>query len=226
MRSELVAKNALIEVERIRFTQDGVERSLALKRVPHDDSLEVQLLPFLARKTDRVPSVHSRGIPPPHVALGPWVLIEDVYAGASACDDPLDIVRAKLAIERAVAQDLPALKALGVRELAGLPEPLASAPRVLVHGDLVCANAVRVARGVVLLGWRHAALGPGALDVARLARDLERAGQKADAKAVRDLYVSESGVPNALELMVRAGQTVAAAKAVEESPDSTGHRSG
>jgi len=108
----------------------------------------------------------------------------------------------------------------------GLPEPLASAPRVLVHGDLVCANAVRVARGVVLLGWRHAALGPGALDVARLARDLERAGQKADAKAVRDLYVSESGVPNALELMVRAGQTVAAAKAVEESPDSTGHRSG
>jgi len=97
---------------------------------------------------------------------------------------------------------------------------------VLVHGDLVCANAVRVARGVVLLGWRQAALGPGALDIARLAQDLERAGRKADARAVRDLYVSESGLPDAVELMVRAGQTVAAAKAVEESRDSTGHRSG
>ncbi len=214
------------ERKRLRFRTAAGDASAIFDRAPRGEATEAQLLPFLARKTDRVPSVHSRGIPPPHVALGPWVLIEDVYAGASACDDPLDIVRAKLAIERAVAQDLPALKALGVRELAGLPEPLASAPRVLVHGDLVCANAVRVARGVVLLGWRHAALGPGALDVARLARDLERAGRKADAKAVRDLYVSESGVPNALELMVRAGQTVAAAKAVEESPDSTGHRSG
>ena len=44
VRSELVAKNALIEVERIRFSQEGVERSLALKRVPQNDSLEVQLL--------------------------------------------------------------------------------------------------------------------------------------------------------------------------------------
>ena len=57
VRSELVAKNALMEIERIRFSQEGVERSLALKRVPPDDSLEVQLLPFLARKTDRVPRV-------------------------------------------------------------------------------------------------------------------------------------------------------------------------
>ena len=221
-----VLPTAAGERKRLRFRTAAGDSSAIFDRAPRGDTTEAQLLPFLARKTDRVPSVHSRGIPPPHVALGPWVLVEDVYAGASACDDPLGIVRAKLAIERAVVQDLPALKALGVRELTGLPEPLASAPRVLVHGDLVCANAVRVARGVVLLGWRHAALGPGVLDVARLAQDLERAGRTAEAHAVREVYAMESGLPNALELMVRAGQTVAAAKAVEESPDSTGHRSG
>jgi hypothetical protein len=215
------------ERKRLRFRTAAGDSSAVFDRAPRGATTEAQLLPFLARKTDRVPTVHSRGIPPPHVALGPWVLIEDVYAGAPACDgDPREIVRAKLAIERAVARDLPALRALGIRELTDLPGPLAAAPRVVLHGDLVCANAVRVARGVVLLGWRHAALGPGVLDIARLAQDLESAGRTADAQAVRDVYVMESGLPNALELMVRAGQTVAAAKAVEESPDSTGHRSG
>jgi hypothetical protein len=215
------------ERKRLRFVTASGASSAIFDRAPRGQTTEAQLLPFLARKTDRVPAVHSRGIPPPHVALGPWVLIEDVDAGSPACDgDPREIVRAKLAIERAVAKDLPALKALGLRELTDLAEPLASAPRVLLHGDLVCANAVRVARGVVLLTWRRAALGPGVLDVARLAQDLERAGRAADAKAVREVYASESGLPNAVELMVRAGQTVAAAKVVEESPDSTGHRSG
>ena len=65
VQSEVVARNASLEVERIRFRQDGAERSLVLKRLPPNDSLEVQLLPFLARKTDRVPAVHARGVPPP-----------------------------------------------------------------------------------------------------------------------------------------------------------------
>src|SRR5436309_13565140 len=118
VRSELVAKNALMEIERIRFSQDGVERSLALKRVPPADALEVQLLPFLARKTDRVPRVLARGLPPPSVPAWPWVMTEDFLDTTSAChEDPRAIVLTKLAIERAVATDGPALAALGVKAL-------------------------------------------------------------------------------------------------------------
>ena len=95
VRSELVAKNALMEIERIRFSQEGVERSLALKRVPPDDSLEVQLLPFLARKTDRVPRVLSRGVPPAAVPAWPWVMkmiriFSAAVAGASDCASTCD----------------------------------------------------------------------------------------------------------------------------------------
>src|SRR6185503_7110009 len=118
-----------------------------------------QLLPFLARKTDRVPRVHSRGIPPSHVSLGPWLLLEDLGDAPDTCgDDVGEIVRAKVAIERAVAADGPALRALGVpvrtppdvvREAGGdtnaedAARELTAWPVSLVHGDLTCAHARR-----------------------------------------------------------------------------------
>ncbi|MDQ2913849.1 MAG: hypothetical protein M3T56_11405 [Chloroflexota bacterium] len=196
VRSETVAKNALMEVERIRFSQDGVERSLALKRVPADDSLEVQLLPFLARKTDRVPRVLSRGVPPPAVPAWPWVMTEDVLDTTSAChEDPRAIVLTKVAIERAVAPDGPALKALGVKvitpvelvdrvvERAATDRPvdlearaaatlLSSLPIVLCHGELACTHARLTERGVILVEWRRAYLGCGLLDIAQLTEDM------------------------------------------------------
>jgi len=52
------------EIDRVSFTQAGVRRTLVVKRVPPHSSLEVKLLPHLARKSDRVPAVHARGIPP------------------------------------------------------------------------------------------------------------------------------------------------------------------
>jgi hypothetical protein len=196
VRSEVFAKNALMEVERIRFSQDGVERSLALKRVPSDDSLEVQLLPFLARKTDRVPRVLSRGVPPPAVPAWPWVMTEDLLDTTSAChEEPRAIVLTKVAIERAVAADGPALKALGVKTLtpveliersverSALDRPvdaearaaaiaLSHLPTVLCHGELACTHARTTARGVILLEWRRAYLGCGLLDIAHLTEDV------------------------------------------------------
>lgn len=196
VRSELVAKNALMEVERIRFSQEGVERSLALKRVPPEDSLEVQLLPFLARKTDRVPHVLSRGIPPPAVPGWPWVMTEDVLDTTSAChEDPRAIVLTKVAIERAVATDAPALNALGVKtmspadlversvERAATDRPLdaearaaakalSHLPIVLCHGELACTHARQTARGVIIVEWRRAYLGCGLLDIAQLTDDV------------------------------------------------------
>jgi hypothetical protein len=196
VRSELVAKNALMEIERIRFNQEGVEQSLALKRVPPEDSLEVQLLPFLARKTDRVPRVLSRGIPPPAVPAWPWVMTEDVLDTTSAChQDPRAIVLTKVAIERAVAADAPALAALGVKtmtpaelveravEQAPTDRPLdaearaaatalAHLPIVLCHGELACTHARLTPRGVIIVEWRRAYLGCGLLDIAQLSEDM------------------------------------------------------
>jgi hypothetical protein len=196
VRSEIVAKNALMEVERIRFSQEGVARSLALKRVPPEDSLEVQLLPFLARKTDRVPRVLSRGVPPPAVPAWPWVMTEDVLDTTSAChEDPRAIVLTKVAIERAVAADGPALNALGVKtvtpvdlveravERAATDRPvdaearaaataLSHLPTVLCHGELACTHARLTARGVIIVEWRRAYLGCGLLDIAQLSEDV------------------------------------------------------
>ena len=196
VRSELVAKNALMEVERIRFSQEGVARSLALKRVPPDDSLEVQLLPFLARKTDRVPRVLSRGIPPSAVPAWPWVMTEDVLDTTSAChEDPRAIVLTKVAVERAVAPDGPALNALGVKtmtpvqlveraaERAATDRPvdvearaaataLAHLPIVLCHGELACTHTRLTARGVIIVEWRRAYMGCGLMDIAQLTDDV------------------------------------------------------
>jgi hypothetical protein len=187
VQAEVLANAEGVDRKRLRFTTNAGSSSAIFERLPRGEVTQAQLMPFLARKTDRVPKLHSRGLPPPHASLGPWVLIEDLYAAALACDeDPVGIIEAKLAVEAAVLKDLPALRALGLREdPRALSPALAAQPLTLVHGDLVCANARRAARGVVLLGWRRASLGPAVLDAATLALDLERAGRSKDAGAVR-----------------------------------------
>ena len=179
-----------VERQRLRFTTATGASSAIFERLPRGETIEAQLLPFLARKSDRVPALRSRGLPPPHASPGPWVLIEDVYAGTPACDDdPIAVLDAKRAIERAVANDLPALRALGLHDDArDLPHELAAAPRGLLHGDLRCENALRVDRGVVLVGWRGAHIGALILDAASLVLDLEQHERHDDADAVRRAY--------------------------------------
>ena len=169
VREEIVRDTTDVELDRISFVQDGAPRTLIVKRVPPHSSLEVKLLPHLARKTDRVPGVHARGIPPTTVPAWPWLLIEDLLDTPRA-EDLEGIVRAKIAVERAVAADGPALVALGVPRIARRGA-LAEWPEVLVHGALGRANAALAARGVVLMEWRQASLGAGLTDVVRLARD-------------------------------------------------------
>jgi hypothetical protein len=185
---EILQDTTETELDRVHFTLDGVRRTLIVKRVPPHSSLEVKLLPHLARKTDRVPVVHARGIPPTTVAAWPWLLIEDLLDAVPA-GDLEDIVRAKVAVERAVAADGPALVALGVPRIARRG-PLAEWPEVLVHGALVRPHAVRTDRGVVLTEWRHASLGSGLTDIVRLARD---AG--VPARPLAEAYGAEVGKP-------------------------------
>jgi hypothetical protein len=211
VRSEDLAAEEGIERKRLRFTRDGRETTALFERSARGAGVEAQLVPFLARKTDRVPRVHSRGVPPPHASLGPWLLLEDLSDAPAACDgDAADIVRAKIAIERAVAADAPALRALGipvrtpldvVRDMGGdasaveAAHALSAWPVALVHGDLTCARARRTDRGVVLVRWATAHLGCALLDAVRLAADLRRQGRARDADAVVDVYVRESGGP-------------------------------
>ena len=185
---EIVRDTTDVELDRVRFTQDGERRSLIVKRVPPHLSLEVKLLPHLARKSQHVLTVFARGIPPVTVAAWPWLLVEDLLDAPPACDDVEAIVRAKIEVERAVAADGPALVALGVPRLPRRG-PLADWPEVLVHGALRCAYAVRATRGVVVTEWRHASLGCGLLDVIRLARD---AG--VETRPVAALYADAWGV--------------------------------
>ena len=187
VREEILQDTTDAELDRVTFIQDGARRSLIVKRVPPHRSLEVKLLPHLARKSDRVPAVHARGIPPVTVAAWPWLLIEDLL-DAPAADDLEAIIRAKIAVERAVAADGPALIALGVPRIARRG-PLADWPEVIVHGALARANAVRTERGVVLTEWRHASLGCGLGDVVRLARDAGVPGAP-----LADLYAAELGL--------------------------------
>ncbi len=195
VRSEVVRRDPHVELERIHFRADGALRSLILKRVPPERDLEVHLLPFLARKSTHVPRVHSRGVPPPAVPAKRWLLLEDTVEAPSACEmDPGAIIAAKVAIERAVAADVPALRALGVplltpgaiAELAP-PEQAADAmeaarrladwPVALVHGDLCCANTALVDGEVRIGEWRWAHLGCPLLDVTRLTGDLISRGE-------------------------------------------------
>ena len=165
---QIIQDTTEAELDRVSFTDAGARRTLIVKRVPPHASLEVKLLPHLARKSDRVPVVYARGIPPATVPAWPWLLIEDLL-DASAADDPEAIVRAKVAVERAVAADGPALVALGVPRIARRGA-LEAWPEVLVHGRLGDMTAVRADRGIVLTEWGGASLGSGLTDVARLAR--------------------------------------------------------
>ncbi len=161
VRSEIVRKTAHLELERVRFVTGGERRSLVFARFPRERALEVQLLPFLARKSDHVPRVYARGIPPPLVPAWHWVLLEDLVDAPDACDDIEGIVAAKREIERAVAADVPALRALGVTGDGA----------TLVHGDLHCANAKRSDRGIVIVAWSRAHLGDAGADERSLRMD-------------------------------------------------------
>lgn len=187
VREETIQDTTDAEIDRVHFTQDGVSRTLLVKRVPPYASLEVKLLPHLARKSDRVPAVFARGIPPATVAAWPWLLIEDLL-DAPAATDPAEILRAKLAIERAVVADGPALVALGVPRIPR-HGALAGWPEVLVHGALGGQTAIIAARGVVLTEWRHASLGAGLTDVVRLAR-----GRQVPARELAEVYARECGL--------------------------------
>lgn len=225
VRAEELAGEDGIERKRLHFTRDGVVTTALFERSAKGTLVEAQLLPFLARKTEHVARVHSRGIPPPHTTLGPWLLLEDLSEAAGACDgDAADIVRAKVAIERSVAADGPALRALGVpvrtpvdvvRQDGVGPNAeeaareLAAWPVTLVHGDLSCARARRIDRGVVLTSWSAAHLGCGLLDAVRLAADLRGAGRSRDADAVIELYVAQSGGPQD-DALVRAAKRIEA----------------
>ena len=146
-----------VERKRLRYDTSAGPRSAIFERRARGVTLEAQLLPFLARKTAHVPAVYSRGLPPPHAALGPWLLIEDVL-GSPLETDHAAILRAKRAIEVAVANDLPALRALGVR----------GDGTTLVHGALTMEKAHRTERGVVIVDWSLARLGDGEDDARTL----------------------------------------------------------
>jgi hypothetical protein len=216
-RSEALGSRDGVDVERVRFRSDGTERTLLFERLAPRSALEAQLAPFLARKTDRVPVVHARGIPRPVAPAPPWLLIEDLADSASACDaDPVAILDAKIAIERAVAADAPALRALGVpdRSPGAIADLVAEAaqddaiaseareaarriakwPTALVHGDLTCANAVVAGRGVVLRRWGSASLGCPLLDVVRLVADIVERGDAVRGIGLTRTYAERVGI--------------------------------
>jgi hypothetical protein len=142
-----------IERKRLRYTTSDGPKTAIFERSARGVTLEAQLLPFLARKTAHVPVVYARGLPPPHASLGPWLLLEDVL-DAPLETDAAEIVAAKRAIEAAVKDDVPALRALGVR----------GDGTALVHGSLTRDKARRTSRGVVIVGWARAHLGDPASD--------------------------------------------------------------
>jgi hypothetical protein len=90
--------------------------------------------------------------------------MEDVL-GWPLENDPGEVVRAKQAIERAVANDAPALRALGLRERP------ADTHVALVHGSLTREKAHRTDRGVVIVEWAHAYLGDAMDDMRSIGVD-------------------------------------------------------
>jgi len=218
------------EIDRVTFTADGRRRSLIISRVPHTDALEVRLLPHLARKTIHVPQVHARGIPPATARGWPWLLIEDLE-GAPLCEDLVAVVRAKAAVELAVAADGPALAALGVPRRA--PDgALSGWPAGLVHGALGRGSAVRAERGTVLVSWRRAFVGCPLLDVAGLA--LDAAVPPAPLFAAYGTAIGRTVTPEQIGSAMEASGSMTGpsrvgdrgGSAVEESPGSTGQGSG
>jgi hypothetical protein len=221
-RSEPLGTHEGVDRERVRFRTADDERTLVFERLSPRVALEAQLLPFLARKTDRVPAVHARGIPHSVTPAPPWVLIEDVEGMVGACDgDPRAIIEAKIAVEEAVRADVPALRALGVpeRSAAEIAEQVAIAvpaageeareaarrlakwPIALVHGDLVCANAVTSGRGVVIKRWGGAYLGCALLDVVRLVADLVARDDAVRGIGLSRLYAERLGLVLPTEIL-------------------------
>lgn len=224
VRSEPLGVADGVERERVRYATGGAERTVVLERLAARHDLEVQLLPFLARKTDRVPVVHARGIPPTAVPAPKWLLVEDLVDAPSACDaDPRAVLDAKLAVEEAVAQDGPALRALGVpvRSPAHIAEEIALAagagpdadeareaarrlsdwPVALAHGGLACRSVLLTPRGVVIRGWGRAHLGCALLDVVRLVRDLVERDQAVLGIGLTRTYAERLGLVLPTELL-------------------------
>jgi len=198
-----------VERKRLRFTTDAGQSSAIFQRSGRGIVTEAQLLPFLARKTPHVPIVHSRGLPPPHATFGPWLLLEDVFAASGACDgDPVEILRAKFEVERAVKADVPAMRALGLRVSERLAPVLASAPLTLVHGYLRCDRAFVLPRGVVIAGWAFAHLGPAVVDVVSLSNSLTAAGDAGAAERVREFYIGQSGDAEAPARLAEAERVI------------------
>jgi hypothetical protein len=110
------------ETDRLRWRGPDGEGVLLFRRFPVPASVEVGLLPYLARRGAPVPRVIASGVPPRHVREPrPWILIE---AGATPtlCEaaDPSAArraVEAILALQGAVAADLATLRSLRVLEL-------------------------------------------------------------------------------------------------------------
>jgi hypothetical protein len=224
VRSEVLGTSDGVEVERVRFRAGSAERSVVFERLAPRVTLEAQLLPFLARKTGRVPVVHARGIPHSVTPAPSWVMTEDLESLPSACDaDPRAIVEAKIAVEVAVRGDVPALRALGVPErtpaaiadqiVAAADDPqvasesaesarrLAKWPVALVHGDLVCANASAADRGVVLKRWGKAYLGCALLDLVRLTADLVGRDDAVRGIGLSRLYAERLGLVLPTEIL-------------------------
>ncbi|HKY51785.1 MAG TPA: hypothetical protein VJP45_11065 [Candidatus Limnocylindria bacterium] len=222
VRAEELPPDDGIERRRVHYVREGRAESALFERSARGVLVEAQLLPFLQRKTPHVPRVHSRGIPPAHVTLGAWLLLEDLSDAEDACSEAIDIVAAKIAIERAVAADGPALRALRIPTRTPLDvvrarggdasaeeaaRELASWPVALVHGALTCDRARRSERGVVIVRWAAAHLGCGLLDVVQLASDLRRRARSSEADAVIERYVAESGGPTD-DALVRAAKRI------------------
>jgi aminoglycoside phosphotransferase (APT) family kinase protein len=110
------------ETDRLRWRGSDGDGVLLFRRFPVAASLEVGLLPYLARRGAPVPRVVASGVPPRHVREPrPWILIE---AGATPtlCEvhDPSAARRAAeaiFALQHAVAPDLATLRSLRVPEL-------------------------------------------------------------------------------------------------------------
>lgn len=119
---ERVATSPLVEVDRVRWRGPGGSGALWFQRMAQAASVEIGLLPLLARRAVAVPRVVASGIPPRHVREPrPWLLLEEPPS-RTLCDAP-DAATARAAgaalaqLQTATARDLTTLEALHVPAL-------------------------------------------------------------------------------------------------------------